>query len=177
LIPQQVNRVFDEACSRLLNTGFSRLQTKMMQRFQSIKSRMPRRESARRNHPLACESDIVETVHMRLTLLHMTFGKHIERRHCCFFPGEVTSNTDIALLNLTIFQSDFRWGEPNLVVHWGKLQANPTLQSDWRAVWSLNHGYGVFQGQNRAYTSWNIILWSRFPWIHQQLPPKYLIDG
>jgi hypothetical protein len=91
---QQVSRVFDEACSRLLNTGFSRLQTKMMQRFQSIKSRMPRRESARRNHPLACESDIVETVHMRLTLLHMTFGKHIERRHCCFFPGEVTSNNN-----------------------------------------------------------------------------------
>ncbi|CAB3381009.1 Hypothetical predicted protein [Cloeon dipterum] len=26
---------------------------------------------------------------MRLTLLHMTFGKHIERRHCCFFPGEI----------------------------------------------------------------------------------------
>ncbi|XP_059490125.1 F-box only protein 28 [Neocloeon triangulifer] len=84
-----VCRSFDEVSSRLLNTGFARLQTKMMQRFQSIKARMPRRESARRNHPLACESDIVETIHMRLTLLHMTFGKHIERRHCCFFPGEI----------------------------------------------------------------------------------------
>jgi F-box protein 28 len=61
---------------------------------------MPRRESARRNHPLACESDIVETVHMRLTLLHMTFGKHIERRHCCFFPGEVTSTLVLELLKL-----------------------------------------------------------------------------
>ena len=30
---------------------------------------MPRRESARRNHPLSRECDIVETLHMRLTLL------------------------------------------------------------------------------------------------------------
>jgi F-box protein 28 len=35
------------------------------------------------------ECDIVETLHMRLTLLQMTFGKHIERKHICFFPGEV----------------------------------------------------------------------------------------
>ena len=27
---------------------------------------------------------------MRLTLLQMTFGKHIDRKHICFFPGEVT---------------------------------------------------------------------------------------
>lgn len=26
---------------------------------------------------------------MRLSLLQMTFGKHIERKHCCFFPGEI----------------------------------------------------------------------------------------
>lgn len=76
-------------CSAILNSTFSRLQTQMLVRFQAIKSKMPRRESARRNHPLACESDIIETLHMRLTLLQMTFGKHIERRHCCFFPGEV----------------------------------------------------------------------------------------
>lgn len=42
-----------------------------------------------RNHPLARECDIVETLHMRLTLLQMTFGKHIERKHVCFFAGEV----------------------------------------------------------------------------------------
>jgi hypothetical protein len=35
------------------------------------------------------ECDIVEILHMRLTLLQMTFGKHIERKHICFFPGEV----------------------------------------------------------------------------------------
>ena len=50
---------------------------------------MPRRESARRKHPLARESDIIEILHMRLNLLQMTFGKHIERGLCCFFAGEV----------------------------------------------------------------------------------------
>ena len=45
-----------------------------------------------RNHPLARECDIVETLHMRLTLLQMTFGKHIERKHVCFFAGEVSSH-------------------------------------------------------------------------------------
>lgn len=50
---------------------------------------MPRRESARRNHPLAAENDINDTLNMRLTLLQMTFGKHIDRKHICFFAGEV----------------------------------------------------------------------------------------
>lgn len=80
----------DKICGMHLNSTFQRLQTQMLHRFQAIKSKMPRRESARRNHPLACESDIIETLHMRLTLLQMSFGKHIERRHCCFFPGEVS---------------------------------------------------------------------------------------
>ena len=85
----QVSRKMDGICCAILNSTFQRLQTQMLQRFQCIKAKMPRRESARRNHPLACESDIIETLHMRLTLLQMTFGKHIERKHCCFFAGEV----------------------------------------------------------------------------------------
>jgi len=84
-----VCRQLDKICGSILNSAFQKLQTQMLQRFQSIKARMPRRESARRNHPLACESDIVETLHMRLTLLQMSFGKHIERKHCCFFAGEI----------------------------------------------------------------------------------------
>ncbi|XP_033210411.1 F-box only protein 28 isoform X2 [Belonocnema kinseyi] len=79
----------DRVCGSILNSTFQRLQAQMLSRFQAIKAQMPRRESARRNHPLACESDIIETLHMRLTLLQMSFGKHIERKHCCFFPGEI----------------------------------------------------------------------------------------
>lgn len=66
-----------------------RLQNQMLARFQDIKAKMPRRESARRSHHLAIESDIVETLHMRLNLLQMSFGKHIERKHICFFPGDI----------------------------------------------------------------------------------------
>lgn len=80
---------FEQIGSNLLNTTFQRLQNQMLQRFQTIKGQMPRRESARRTHPLARESDIVETLHMRLTLLQMSFGKHIERKHCCFFAGDI----------------------------------------------------------------------------------------
>lgn len=86
---RRVSTKFDAVCGQMLNTSFQKLQTQMLQRFQVIKSKMPRRESARRNHHLACESDIIETIHMRLTLLQMSFGKHIERKHCCFFPGEI----------------------------------------------------------------------------------------
>ncbi|XP_050305173.1 F-box only protein 28 [Anthonomus grandis grandis] len=84
-----VSRRIDQICGYILNSTFSKLQNQMLQRFQDIKSKMPRRESARRSHYLACESDIVETLHMRLTLLQMSFGKHIERKHICFFPGEI----------------------------------------------------------------------------------------
>lgn len=84
-----VCRRMNEIAAGRLNSIFQQLQNKMLNRFQHIKAQMPRRESARRNHPLARECDIVETLHMRLTLLQMTFGKHIERKHICFFPGEI----------------------------------------------------------------------------------------
>ncbi|VVC43396.1 F-box domain [Cinara cedri] len=84
-----VSRQFNVICSTILNSTFQRLQNQMLHRFQIIKTKMPRRESARRQHPLACESDIVETLHMRLLLLRMAFGKHIERKHICFFAGEI----------------------------------------------------------------------------------------
>ncbi|BES97980.1 Hypothetical protein NTJ_10794 [Nesidiocoris tenuis] len=84
-----VCRQMDRIGGMILNSTFQKLQTQLLHRFQTIKAKMPRRESARRNHPLACESDIVETLHMRLTLLQMSFGKHIERKHCCFFAGEI----------------------------------------------------------------------------------------
>jgi len=38
---------------------------------------------------LAQEVDVIETLHMRLTLLQMTLGKHIFKKHVCFFPGEI----------------------------------------------------------------------------------------
>ncbi|XP_065366676.1 uncharacterized protein dmpd [Calliphora vicina] len=84
-----VSHKMNDVCMHILNSTFSKLITKTYNRFQAIKANMPRRESARRNHPLACECDIIETCYMRLSLLQMTFGKHIERGHCCFFPGAI----------------------------------------------------------------------------------------
>lgn len=84
-----VSHKMNEICMAVLNSTFSKLINQMVNRFQNIKAKMPRRESARRNHPLACECDIIETCYMRLSLLQMTFGKHIERKHCCFFPGGI----------------------------------------------------------------------------------------
>uniref|UniRef100_A0ABK8FV56 F-box domain-containing protein n=1 Tax=Anopheles gambiae TaxID=7165 RepID=A0ABK8FV56_ANOGA len=84
-----ISRQMNKVCSSILNSTFQKLQNQMHSRFQTVKAKMPRRESARRNHPLACECDILETCYMRLSLLQMTFGKHIERKHCCFFPGGI----------------------------------------------------------------------------------------
>lgn len=90
ILTLQTCKRFEQIGSNILNSTFQRLQNQMLQRFQAIKGQMPRRESARRKHPLARESDIIETLHMRLTLLQMSFGKHIERKHCCFFAGDVS---------------------------------------------------------------------------------------
>lgn len=80
----------NQTCITILNSTFSKLQTQLMKRFQDIKKVMPRRESARRSHPLSYECDIVETCYMRLSLLQMSFGRYIEHKHCCFFPGAVS---------------------------------------------------------------------------------------
>jgi len=86
----QVNREMNHLCGSLLTLTFNKLQNSMLARFHGIKAQMPRRESARRQHALACEFDILETIYMRLNLLHMTFGKHIEKKLMYFFPGDVS---------------------------------------------------------------------------------------
>ncbi|XP_017066539.1 uncharacterized protein LOC108104790 [Drosophila eugracilis] len=88
----------NDICMAMLNATFSKQIKTTLSRFQSIKASMPRRESARRNHTLACECDIIETCYMRLSLLQMSMGKHIERGHCCFFPGAILDEVQ-AILN------------------------------------------------------------------------------
>lgn len=88
LVSTQTNQI----CKTILNSTFTKLQTQLMKRFQNIKKIMPRRESARRSHPLSYECDIIETCCMRLSLLQMTFGRYIEHKHICFFPGVVSIN-------------------------------------------------------------------------------------
>lgn len=47
---RMVSRRFNELCASVLNSTFQTLQSQMIQRFQKIKAKMPRRESARRYH-------------------------------------------------------------------------------------------------------------------------------
>lgn len=41
---------------------------------------------------------------MRLSLLQMTFGKHIERKHCCFFPGAILDEVLCVLTHIEVTQ-------------------------------------------------------------------------
>ncbi|XP_016947743.1 F-box only protein 28 [Drosophila biarmipes] len=97
-----VSHRLNDICMAMLNAAFSRQIKTTFSRFQSIKASMPRRESARRNHPLACECDIIETCYMRLSLLQMSMGKHIERGHCCFFPGAILDEVQTILNYISI---------------------------------------------------------------------------
>ncbi|XP_017054249.1 F-box only protein 28 [Drosophila ficusphila] len=93
-----VSHRMNDICMAMLNSAFTKQIKTTHSRFQAIKASMPRRESARRNHALACECDIIETCYMRLSLLQMSMGKHIERGHCCFFPGAILDEVQ-AILN------------------------------------------------------------------------------
>ncbi|CAG0918474.1 unnamed protein product [Notodromas monacha] len=86
---RMVCRRFNAIGGELLTSTFQRLQLYVLKRFNCIKHQMPRRESARRNHPRAREADIMETLSMRLSLLQMAFGRHIQKGNICFFPGEI----------------------------------------------------------------------------------------
>ncbi|KAI8036813.1 F-box only protein 28 [Drosophila gunungcola] len=97
-----VSHHMNDICMAMLNSAFSKQIKTTFSRFQSIKASMPRRESARRNHPLACECDIIETCYMRLSLLQMSMGKHIERGHCCFFPGAILDEVQAILKYISI---------------------------------------------------------------------------
>ncbi|KFM61955.1 F-box only protein 28, partial [Stegodyphus mimosarum] len=86
---RSVSKYFNDICCMMLSSEFFCLRAYMFERLHTIREQMPRRESSRRKHPLAREHEIIETIHMRLSLLYMTLGKHIGKNHCCFFPGEI----------------------------------------------------------------------------------------
>ena len=73
----------------LLNNGFDKVNKFHSHCQKHVKSQLPRRESERRNHPLARHSDILGAVETRLSLLSMTFMKYVDMDSCCFIPGKV----------------------------------------------------------------------------------------
>lgn len=79
----------NEACRAHLNRGFrlvERFHGRLMKEF---KSKLPRRESERRSHPLIKHCDILTAIETRISLLAMTFMKYVDADMVCFFPGKV----------------------------------------------------------------------------------------
>ncbi|CAG2208560.1 F-box only protein 28-like [Mytilus galloprovincialis] len=79
----------NKRCQALLNTGFTRVDRLHSQIQKKVKSQLPRRESERRNHPLARHVDILSAIETRLSLLSMTYMRYIDTGLCCFIPGKV----------------------------------------------------------------------------------------
>lgn len=57
--------------------------------LRAVKSKLPRRESERRSHPLARHCDILTAIETRISMLSMTFIKYVDLNVCCFIPGKV----------------------------------------------------------------------------------------
>lgn len=80
---------FNRICKQHLNRGFQRVDRQQSQYLKELKSKLPRRESARRNHPYARHCDILTAIDTRMNLLSMTFGKYMDASLCCFIPGKI----------------------------------------------------------------------------------------
>lgn len=67
--------------------------------LRAVKSKLPRRESERRSHPLARHCDILTAIETRISMLSMTFSKYVETNVCCFIPGKVGNNRSLVKVN------------------------------------------------------------------------------
>lgn len=83
----------------MLSRGFVQVEKRHSAIYKKVKSRLPRRESERRSHPLARCCDVLSAIETRISMLNMTFMKYIENNLCCFIPGKVLDEI-IRLLNL-----------------------------------------------------------------------------
>uniref|UniRef100_A0A8D8MTV3 F-box only protein 28 n=2 Tax=Culex pipiens TaxID=7175 RepID=A0A8D8MTV3_CULPI len=82
-------RKVDQVCQSLLNRGFLKMIKRHNANLKAIKMQLPRRESERRNHPLAKHSDILTCIETRISMLSMTYSKYVDKDLCCFIPGKV----------------------------------------------------------------------------------------
>ncbi|XP_046563446.1 F-box only protein 28-like [Haliotis rubra] len=86
---RRVCQYFNRCCQELLTQGFNHIDKFHAQIQKEVKSKLPRRESERRNHELSRHVDILSAVETRLSLLSMTYSKYIDHGLCCFIPGKV----------------------------------------------------------------------------------------
>ena len=84
-----INRRMNRICGSHLTRGFKLVEKYHSKCLKEIKSKLPRRESERKSHPLSRHCDILTAVETRLSLLSMTFLKFVDAEMCCFIPGKV----------------------------------------------------------------------------------------
>ncbi|XP_070495295.1 F-box only protein 28-like isoform X2 [Chironomus tepperi] len=84
-----VCRKFNEINKQALNHGFYKLLSYHSKHMKRIKAMLPRRESERRNHYLAKHSDVLTCIETRLSMLSMTYQKHMQNGTACFIPGKI----------------------------------------------------------------------------------------
>lgn len=84
-------------CQSLLNRGFLKMIKRHNANLKAIKMQLPRRESERRNHPLAKHSDILTCIETRISMLSMTYSKYVDKDLCCFIPGKVIDEVESIL--------------------------------------------------------------------------------
>ena len=141
----------------LICSEFKCLRNVVQQRLQTLKSQMPRRESARRQHPLAREFDIIETVNMRLSLMQTMFSKHIERGNCAFFAGQVLDEVHHILnylkatpvLSFAYKVTDELFDLSTMAVEYFKERIEPTLP-DISYISGLNDYFLFDSGSNSS---------------------------
>jgi len=86
---RRVSTKFNRLCSYMLNKGFRAVEKYNTKCLKEVKGKLPRRESERRDHPLARHCDVLTAIETRISLLSMTFMKYVELDLCCFIPGKV----------------------------------------------------------------------------------------
>jgi len=102
---RRVNKRFDMICKSMLNKGFRSVERYHAKCIKEVKTKLPRRESERRDHPLARHNDILTAIETRISLLSMTFMKYVDLGLCCFIPGKVIDEIFRVLTNLKKVES------------------------------------------------------------------------
>lgn len=134
-----------------------------------MKAKLPRRESERRNHPLARHVDILSAIETRLSLLSMTYSKYIDLGLCCFIPGKVIVQlSPCGIWYLWDCCWQFIFGDYlllfSVVLHCMQMMLS-LCHSILRSM-TIVHLFSFFIQQ--LYCLWPTQIWLRFPTISQQ---------
>ena len=84
-----VNSFFNQLCKQHLNQGFYKVKKVLINFFNNLRSNLPRRHSARQNHPYAKHCLALNCQVKNICKLSATFGKYMEASLCCFIPGKI----------------------------------------------------------------------------------------